>query len=93
MEFKDGDIGAWWDDPDSPPRRVPSEARKAAFRKLQMLDAATDLNDLRVPPGNRLEKLGGDRDGRHSIRVNDQWRLCFVWADGEAKEVEFCDYH
>lgn len=58
-----------------------------------MLDAATSLDDLRAPPGNRLEKLRGDRAGRWSIRVNDQWRLCFAWRDGEAHEVEIVDYH
>ena len=58
-----------------------------------MLHAATDVNDLRVPPGNRLERLKGDRAGRHSIRVNDQWRICFLWRDGNAYEVEITDYH
>ena len=63
------------------------------YRRLQMLDAAHTLLDLRTPPGNRLEKLSGSRAGSYSIRVNDQWRLCFRWSDGEAREVEFCDYH
>ena len=67
--------------------------RKAALRKLKWLDAAADLNDLRVPPANRLEKLRGDREGQHSIRVNDQYRLCFVWRDGHAYHVELVDYH
>ncbi len=58
-----------------------------------MLDAAESLDDLRVPPGNRLEKLKGNRDGQHSIRVNDQWRICFVWRDGDAQDVEIVDYH
>ncbi len=58
-----------------------------------MLDTVTRLDDLRVPPGNRLEALKGDRAGQHAIRVNDQWRICFVWRDGDAYEVEFCDYH
>ena len=58
-----------------------------------MLDAAESLDDLRVPPGNRLEKLKGNRDGQHSIRVNDQWRICFVWKDGDAQDVEIVDYH
>ena len=58
-----------------------------------MLDAAESLNDLRVPPGNRLEKLSGDRPGQHSIRINDQWRICFRWADGDAYDVEIVDYH
>ena len=65
----------------------------AARRKLDMLDAATQLGDLRSPPGNRLEALRGDRRGQHSIRVNDQWRICFVWRDGGAEQVEIVDYH
>lgn len=63
------------------------------LRKLILIDAAETLDDLRVPPGNRLEKLRGDRAGQHSIRVNDQWRICFVWADGQARDVELVDYH
>ena len=63
------------------------------LRKLVALDAAEVLGDLRVPPGNRLEKLRGDRSGRHSIRVNEQWRICFRWRDGNAYEVEIADYH
>jgi toxin HigB-1 len=66
---------------------------RAALRKLLLLDAAEALNDLRVPPGNRLEKLSGNRGGQHSIRINDQWRTCFVWKDGDAHEVEIVDYH
>jgi len=64
-----------------------------ALRKLQQLHAATTLDFLRVPPGNRLEALSGDRAGQHSIRVNDQWRVCFVWLDGHAHHVEIVDYH
>ncbi|HET9407917.1 MAG TPA: type II toxin-antitoxin system RelE/ParE family toxin [Candidatus Sulfotelmatobacter sp.] len=64
-----------------------------ARRKLRQLDAATDLRDLAAPPGNRLEALYGDRKGHHSIRVNDQWRLCFLWRDGNAYDVEIVDYH
>ena len=67
--------------------------RKVALRKLKWLDAAVGLNDLRVPPANRLEKLKGDREGQHSIRVNDQYRMCFVWRNGHAYEVELVDYH
>jgi proteic killer suppression protein len=67
--------------------------RRAALRKLLLLDAAESLDDLRVPPGNRLEKLSGDRKGQYSIRINDQWRICFVWADGDAHDVEIVDYH
>jgi toxin HigB-1 len=64
-----------------------------AMRKLVQLNAATALDFLRVPPGNRLEALQGDRKGQHSIRINDQWRVCFVWADGNAAQVEIVDYH
>ena len=73
--------------------RWSTDVQRAALRKLLMLDAATALNDLRVPPGNRLERLKGDRAGQHSIRVNDQWRVCFVWKDGAAANVEIVDYH
>jgi proteic killer suppression protein len=65
----------------------------AARRKLEMLGAAHALRDLSVPPGNRLEALKGDRRGQHSIRINDQWRVCFVWTDGGADQVEIVDYH
>ena len=67
--------------------------RSVALRKLDMLDAAAMLSDLRVPPGNRLEALKGNRRGQYSIRINDQWRICFVWRDGGAEQVEICDYH
>jgi toxin HigB-1 len=67
--------------------------RRAALRKLLILDAAESLDDLRVPPGNRLERLAGDRDGQHSIRVNDQYRICFRWEGGDAWDVEIVDYH
>jgi proteic killer suppression protein len=66
---------------------------RAARRKLLVLNAATKLDELRVPPGNRLEALKGDRAGRHSIRINDQWRICFLWREGDAHEVEIVDYH
>jgi proteic killer suppression protein len=74
-------------------KRVASKLRRAALRKLALLDAAESLEDLRVPPGNRLEKLAGDRDGQHSIRINDQWRICFRWSERDAHEVEIIDYH
>jgi proteic killer suppression protein len=75
-------------------RRYPPEIQALALRKLRMLHAAADLNDLRRPPGNRLQRLVGDRAGEHSIRVNDQWRICFVWpAENNADEVEIVDYH
>lgn len=72
---------------------VPNDIIKVANRKLTQLNAAVSLDDLRVPPGNRLESLSGDRAGQHSIRINDQWRLCFVWRDGNAFDVELVDYH
>ncbi len=74
-------------------RRIPANLRQAAARKLGWLHAAHDLNDLRMPPGNRLEALSGDRKGQHSIRINDQYCICFVWRDGNAYEVEVVDYH
>ncbi|PWU23384.1 MAG: plasmid maintenance system killer [Candidatus Rokuibacteriota bacterium] len=76
-----------------PMRRLALDVQRIAQRKLAMLDAAESLSDLRVPPGNRLEKLRGDRDGQHSIRINDQWRICFRWQDGDAYNVEITDYH
>ncbi|MBE5458335.1 hypothetical protein E3G52_005243 [Mycobacteroides abscessus] len=74
-------------------KRFGPELSKAAYRKLVVLHAAGTLNDLRVPPGNRLEKLVGDRSGQHSIRINDQWRICFTWNDTNADDVEIADYH
>ena len=74
-------------------RRLPPEVARAALRKLLLVDAAVALDDLKEPPGNRLEKLTGDRAGQFSIRVNDQWRVCFSWVDGEARDVEIVDYH
>jgi proteic killer suppression protein len=74
-------------------RAVPSDLRRVALRKLLQLDAADTLDDLEVPPGNRLERLRGDRKGQHSIRVNEQWRVCFEWQQGDAHEVEIVDYH
>lgn len=66
---------------------------KKALKGLRNIESAVLLDDLRIPPGNRLEQLKGDRKGQHSIRVNDQWRICFRWIDGNAYDVEFCDYH
>jgi len=74
-------------------RKLPSDIQKRAMRKLLLLDAAMTLEFLRVPPANRLEMLAGDRAGQHSIRINDQWRICFVWKDGDAFDVEIVDYH
>jgi proteic killer suppression protein len=74
-------------------RRLPPDIQDAALRKLRLLNSAKRLDDLRVPPGNRLEMLKGARRGQHSIRINDQWRICFAWKDNNAHEVEIVDYH
>ena len=76
-----------------PVPKFPANLRRVAQRKLLLIDAAERLDDLRVPPGNRLEKLAGDRKGQHSIRINDQWRICFRWSKGDADDVEVVDYH
>jgi len=73
--------------------KLPQNIQHVARKKLIMLDAATVLNDLRVPPSNRLEALKGDRKGQHGIRINDQWRICFKWKEGDAYDVEITDYH
>jgi len=72
---------------------VPQDLQRVALRKLVQVDAATRLDDLKVLPGNRLEALAADRKGQHSVRINDHWRVCFVWKDGHAHEVEIVDYH
>jgi proteic killer suppression protein len=74
-------------------RKLPSDIQQVALRKLRMLNRAETLQDLRVPPANRLEHLVGDREGQYSIRINDQWRICFLWRDGDALDVEIVDYH
>lgn len=74
-------------------RRLPPDLQRVALRKLLMLDAAVSIHDLTVPPANRLEKLKGDREGQWSIRINDQWRICFIWREGNAYDVEVVDYH
>jgi proteic killer suppression protein len=76
-----------------PVKKLGPDVQRTALRKLRMLDAATILDDLRVPPGNRLERLKGDRDGQHSIRINKRWRVCFRWRSGDAYDVEIVDYH
>lgn len=75
------------------PKGFPSDIARPTFRKLRQLEAAVDLRDLASPPGNRLEALSGNRRGQHSIRINDQWRICFRWSDGGAEDVEIVDYH
>lgn len=74
-------------------RKLPQDVQKTAYRKLAFLHSAKELKDLLIPPSNRLEKLHGDREGQHSIRINDQWRICFIWQDDDAYEVEIVDYH
>lgn len=89
--FGDRDTERVWLRESAP--KLDTRIHKAANRKLHQLDAATDLNSLRVPPGNRLEALKGDRSGQHSIRVNDQWRICFVWTEAGPEDVTIEDYH
>ena len=89
--FRDADTERLWKEERS--RRIPASLRKTALKRLQILNAAAALGDLALPPGNRLERLRGDREAQHSIRVNDQYRVCFEWRDGNAYEVEITDYH
>ena len=77
----------------TPSRRLPADIQAVARRKLRMLNSAVALDDLRVPPANRLEALKDDRKGQYSIRINDQWRICFRWKEGDAHDVEIVDYH
>lgn len=74
-------------------KQIPADIQRKARQKLLMIDAACELSDLRVPPGNRLEALKNNRQGQHSIRINDQWRICFSWKNGDAYDVEIVDYH
>ena len=76
-----------------PTKRIPRRLERVALRKLLLIDAAESLDDLKVPPGNRLEKLAGRRQDQHSIRINSQWRICFRWSGGDAFDVEILDYH
>jgi toxin HigB-1 len=89
--FRDRETQKFWEMGKS--RRISPQIHKIAQRKLQILDVAKLLEDLLSPPGNRLERLRGERAGQHSIRINDQFRICFVWRDGDAYEVEITDYH
>ena len=89
--FADPETAGIWEGRRS--RRLPGDIQAVALRKLRLLNQARVLGDLRVPPGNRLEPLRGDRAGQHSIRINDQWRICFVWTDGGPRDVEIVDYH
>ena len=74
-------------------RKLPSDIQQVALRKLRMLNRSQSLQDLRVPPSNRLEKLSGDRQDQHSIRINKQWRICFIWQNSDVYNVEIVDYH
>ena len=89
--FADRETQRFWETGKS--RHISAQIRKAVERKLQILDSATLLEELRSPPGNRLEQLKGNRAGQHSIRINDQYRICFVWNRGDAFELEVTDYH
>ena len=89
--FADKEAEKIWDG--TPSRRLPADLQSIARRKLRMLNNAENLNDLRVPPANRLEALKGDCRGQYSIRINDRWRICFRWADGDAHDVQIVDYH
>lgn len=89
--FRDRETERIWRGQSS--RRLPANIQRVARRKLRMLNNAATLNDLRVPPANRLESLKGRRSGQYSIRINQQWRICFIWSDGHADQVQIVDYH
>jgi toxin HigB-1 len=89
--FRDKDTERMWNR--EPSKRLSAELQRTTLRKLVAIDGAEALQDLRIPPGNRLEKLSGNRHGQMSIRINDQWRICFIWKDCNAHEVEIVDYH
>jgi len=91
ISFADADTELLWDTGKS--RRIPANIRNSALKKLFILRRAVQLSDLTAPPGNRLELLTGDRRGKHSIRINNQFRLCFRWSEGDAYDVEIVDYH
>jgi proteic killer suppression protein len=89
--FRDRETEKIWEG--KPSRRLPADIQAVARRKLRMLNNAHKLDDLRIPPANRLEALQGKRKGQHSIRINDQWRICFVWSGANVHDVEIVDYH
>ena len=91
VNFRDDETATIWAGHRS--RRLPSDIQAAALRKLRLINNARRIEDLRVPPANRLEALKGDRKGEYSIRINDQWRICFVWRQNNARDVEIVDYH
>ena len=74
-------------------KKLPQDIQRASYKKLLMIDASIDIEDLRIPPANRLEKLSGDREGQYSIRINKQYRICFLWENGSAFDIEIVDYH
>lgn len=89
--FKDKETEKIWNEIYS--KKIPKDVQRIGLRKLILIHRSKDVNDLRIPPGNRLEQSSGDRKGQYSIRINAQWRICFVWNNGVAGEVEFTDYH
>ena len=91
VSFHDNESKKVWEGDFS--RKLPHDIQQIARRKLRMLNNAHRVDDLRIPPQNRLEKLSRDREGQWSIRINDQWRICFLWNEGTASRVEICDYH
>lgn len=91
QSFQDNESRKVWEGTFS--RKLPQDIQVVARRKLRMLNNARTIEDLRIPPQNRLEKLCRDREGQWSIRINDQWRICFIWNEGMALRVEICDYH
>lgn len=91
LDFRDKESASVWSGTAS--RKLPNNIQDIARRKLRMLNNALTLDDLRIPPANRLEALKGARKGQHSIRINDQWRICFKWKNGNACDVEIVDYH
>jgi proteic killer suppression protein len=91
QSFRDSETERVWRGERS--RKLPGDIQQVARRKLRMLNNARTVEDLRIPPGNRLERLKGGRSGQHSIRINAQWRICFIWGNGHAAEVEIADYH
>jgi proteic killer suppression protein len=91
VSFRDSETATIWEGRRS--RRLPPDIQASALRKMRLVNNAKRFDDVRVPPGNRLEALKGERQGQHSIRINDQWRICFVWREGHAHQVEIVDYH
>ncbi len=91
ISFSNGETERIWNGKNS--RKLPPDIQAAALRKLRLMNNAQRLDDLRVPPGNRLERLSADRVGQHSIRINDQWRICFRWTEQGPSHVEIVDYH